>query len=1212
MILDRYINRTHMNILRKSRVAQTIAGAVGLTVGLVMAGGMFVGSASAQQSAADLQSQIQSLLATISALQAQIATMQGGSTTSTGGSTSMTGNGIAGVPANYTFTRNLTTGMTGDDVMMLQKVLNSDPATQVAASGVGSSGHESSYFGSLTKSAVIKFQNKYASDVLTPVGLSAGTGYVGPSTRAKLNQLTAASVSGTTGGTTGGTTTLPTGCTSTTGYSPVTGQPCSGGTTGGMTSGVDQLSVTGPVQPSNSLAVQGAARVPFTNVTLTAGSKDVTVNTITVTRAGLAQDASIANVVLLDENGTQIGNSKTLNSNHQATLDVGMTIPAGTSKTFTVAANMPSSEANHAGEVAVLQVTGVDASSPVSGNFPITGAQNTINATLSLGSASVQTSSLTDASQNLNIGDTDQVFSGIRVTAGSNEALKINSIRWYQSGSAAPSDLSNVQTVVNGTSYPTTVSSDGKYYTTVFTTPISVDKGNNVDMTVTGDIVSGANRTVSFDIYKTTDLNITGAVYGYGITPTGGSGSPTSNNATQELTAGTPWYNGIDKTIQAGTVTSVYKASSVAAQNIAVGVSDQPLGGLTLNLTSEPIQVQTMAFTVATTGTWGGQITNVGLYDQNGNLVAGPVDESAGKVTFTDTVTFPTGISTYTLKGKIPTGTTNGATVYLTTNPSTQWSNITGQITGDTITLTNGTVTMNTMTVKAANATLTVSSQPAAQNVVAGTTGLTMANFQFDATGSGEDVRINSAPFNYVKSNTPVNITNCFAWDGSTELNNTAINPTATSTDYTFNFSNALTIPKGTVKTVAIKCDVPGGLTSGSAYWKTSTSNISATGITSGSSVTITAPSPAQSAGTMTFVSGGSYTVTADASTPAYAIASGGQSGVTLGILKVHANNEDVKITKLPVQLTSGSAADLMNGQVGLYNDSGTQVASAIFGGTATTSIANFTQDFIVPKNSDAKLTIKATLSDIGPGQAGVEGDLVKVDYNGTSAASAEATGQQSGSAATDSSSADTAVDGVRMFNSFPTVAKDTVSSHTLANGTDDLMRFKVTADSAHDIGIYKFTIKVATTGATTSAVNIFGYSNSSYSTAVSGLNSGGQFMTTGVTPGVGGIANIYAEKTDGTKTILTIPAGQTYYFDVQGTVSGASTGDSVQTDLEGDAAYPTSGMGIATAVDSDTNNDFIWSPEATTTATTTADWTNGYGVNGLPGTNLSLEVLSL
>ncbi|MFZ2593518.1 MAG: peptidoglycan-binding domain-containing protein [Minisyncoccia bacterium] len=87
------------------------------------------------------------------------------------------------------FAKNLKQGDENDDVLAVQKFLNKETDTSISATGVGSSGAETKFFGSRMFDAVKRFQRKYASEILSAVNLDAPSGYWGPSTRAKANAL---------------------------------------------------------------------------------------------------------------------------------------------------------------------------------------------------------------------------------------------------------------------------------------------------------------------------------------------------------------------------------------------------------------------------------------------------------------------------------------------------------------------------------------------------------------------------------------------------------------------------------------------------------------------------------------------------------------------------------------------------------------------------------------------------------------------------------------------------------------------------------------------------------------------------------------------------------------------------------------------------------------------------------------------------------------
>lgn len=92
------------------------------------------------------------------------------------------------ISATGAFTHNLVPGDVGEEVHELQVFLNAHDFT-VAQAAAGAPGQETDYFGAATRDAVKRFQEAFANEILAPLGLSAPTGIVGSSTRAKLNSL---------------------------------------------------------------------------------------------------------------------------------------------------------------------------------------------------------------------------------------------------------------------------------------------------------------------------------------------------------------------------------------------------------------------------------------------------------------------------------------------------------------------------------------------------------------------------------------------------------------------------------------------------------------------------------------------------------------------------------------------------------------------------------------------------------------------------------------------------------------------------------------------------------------------------------------------------------------------------------------------------------------------------------------------------------------
>lgn len=130
---------------------------------------------------AEIQAQLNAILLKVQELQSQLSQYSSGTSPSPSPAPSSTPPPTTGLC--HTFNTNLKYGDTGTEVQALQTALEKEGFVISAAE------KSSLSFLDSTASAVTGFQEKYMNEILTPLALQHGTGYVGNATRTKLNSL---------------------------------------------------------------------------------------------------------------------------------------------------------------------------------------------------------------------------------------------------------------------------------------------------------------------------------------------------------------------------------------------------------------------------------------------------------------------------------------------------------------------------------------------------------------------------------------------------------------------------------------------------------------------------------------------------------------------------------------------------------------------------------------------------------------------------------------------------------------------------------------------------------------------------------------------------------------------------------------------------------------------------------------------------------------
>jgi len=456
----------------------------------------------------ELEAQISQLTALITSLQNQLAGQTG--TPSTGA---------------VCFNTDLDQGMTSSEVLKLQQALNQNVNTRVAASGAGAPGFETTYFGALTNAAVIKFQELYASEILAPWGLTRGTGYVGSTTRAKLNELYCTPTEPT-------TTTIP-------------GQTTTTTTVAGATEGT--LTVTqNPLPGSGTVTLYGGN----TNKEVAAYKVKATNSDIRVKRVNLQigitsdfpwRDISSISIwdgstMLKEVAATQANfNEVTYATTYTMQLDgLDVLVAKDTEKVLSIKATAVSAP-QYAGTISVLipanGVRGVDslglnvygpATALTAHNFTTSAVQAPVITTTAAIDSPATGNFIASASAitrvdlmkiNLKVENVDMTFKGGKITVDNNDNNTISAVELY--------DGSTLLATASVTTPATVTLSD-------FTLPVSAD--TTKVLTVKGVVKAGPTATsvVSISLPTTTGLigydsngvsrNNSGAITGNSLT----------------------------------------------------------------------------------------------------------------------------------------------------------------------------------------------------------------------------------------------------------------------------------------------------------------------------------------------------------------------------------------------------------------------------------------------------------------------------------------------------------------------------------------------------------------------------------------------------------------------------------------------------------------------------------------------------------------------
>ncbi|MFW0871423.1 MAG: peptidoglycan-binding domain-containing protein [Patescibacteria group bacterium] len=826
---------------------------------------------------------------------------------------------------DFEFTRNLYIGSRGNDVLMLQKVLNLNADTRVALSGAGSPGNETSYFGPATRAAVAKFQAKH--------NISPTAGYFYPLTRAEMNRKSAGT--------------------------PDNGDDDNGDDDNGVTG--DRLEVEAGDQPRDMKVGPAQQHIPTTVLELTTGDEDVKITEITAKVTGKARKAVDSVSVWYDG---KIIDTDSVNSRGISDLKFNLEIDDGETVELAFSATMESNIDSQDGLDFRIEITDikVGGDTDVDG-LPVDGAQHTANKNVELNSFSMQ---IDGEGGKVKIGDKEVLLSTINFKNddpnNDKDSMFVLGFSLEQDGTMSSGDIKDVFVKVDGDEYEADI--NGDYYRFDFGSGIEIDANKNLDFEVYADIVDGANKNVNFSLDADDLVDFVYVV-----------DEDDRYLAETNATVGT---KGSAVTIEAGEG-NTSGSNLVTDSNITAGEDEAEFASFKLNVKGESITGDVKVTINVTNGNNTDsddiQLTGIKIVDEDGNTVASADDDTVTATTtivieFED-VTFPIGNAAYILVADVPDDVTDATTYTVASFVFTSFKGDNSRESINVSTTNPGTV----QTVEGAKLAMGVDSSIESDETRDDVEGVELAVIQLDAVDSGEDIEVTTISLNFVASTSLANpydeITNCVLMKDGEEVSDMVDLSALTNQD--FDMDSGFTVPEGTVVALSLQCDLSDGWNTGDTITVTVSTSSSRAQADIAGSIDPTAGS--NTGDTVTIVAGSLTSGNAkDPENRSVRV----NTTVDLGSVELKSDNVSGELQELPLRIT-GKVLLSGNRKVEILNADGDVVADAYFT-SDNIVVKSFKKKVTLVKDQKTKLYFRALL---GAGNPATEGTDLSIDIDG-------------------------------------------------------------------------------------------------------------------------------------------------------------------------------------------------------------------------------------